>query len=101
MDTLNELASALENDPNFATTVTNQIATKASTTALTTSSNLKTDTTTTDNSAVAWSSGLAGGGYHYRNTGTDSLVIRTGSGETSANFLGSVGGAATDGKVIF
>lgn len=31
LDTLNELATALGNDPNFATTVTNSIATKAST----------------------------------------------------------------------
>jgi len=31
LDTLNELASALNNDANFATTVTNQIASKPST----------------------------------------------------------------------
>jgi len=31
LDTLNELANALGDDPNFATTVTNQIATKANT----------------------------------------------------------------------
>jgi hypothetical protein len=29
LDTLNELAAALNDDPNFATTITNQIATKA------------------------------------------------------------------------
>lgn len=34
LDTLNELAAALGNDPNFATTVTNQIAQKADKTAL-------------------------------------------------------------------
>ena len=35
------------------------------------------------------------------NTGTDALVVRTGSGAISANFLGSAGGASYDGKVIF
>ena len=44
---------------------------------------------------------MATDAYHYLYTGTDSLVIRIGSGEISANFFGSVGGSATDGKVIF
>ena len=35
LDTLNELAAALGNDPNFATTITNLIATKAAATDLT------------------------------------------------------------------
>lgn len=35
LNTLNELAAALGDDPNFATTVTNQIATKADASALT------------------------------------------------------------------
>lgn len=34
MDTLNELATALGNDPNFATTITNQIATKLNSSAV-------------------------------------------------------------------
>ncbi len=38
LDTLNELAEALNDDPNFATTVTNSIATKASSADLTTAS---------------------------------------------------------------
>ena len=38
LDTLNELAAALGDDPNFATTVTNQIAQKADKTVATTSS---------------------------------------------------------------
>lgn len=37
LDTLNELAAALNDDPNFATTVTNQIAQKADKTTATTS----------------------------------------------------------------
>ena len=36
LDTLNELAAALGDDPNFATTVTNSIATKAATSSLST-----------------------------------------------------------------
>lgn len=36
LDTLNELAAALGDDPNFATTITNQIATKADTSSLST-----------------------------------------------------------------
>lgn len=39
LDTLNELAAALGDDPNFATTVTNQIAQKADKTIATTSAN--------------------------------------------------------------
>ena len=39
LDTLNELAAALGDDPNFATTVTNQIAQKADKTTATTSAN--------------------------------------------------------------
>ena len=50
---------------------------------------------------MSWSSGLASDGYHYLNTGTDALVVRTGSGTISANFMGAVGGAASDGNVIF
>jgi hypothetical protein len=61
----------------------------------------KATTATTDNSAVAWSEGLAGAGYHYLKTGTDALVVRSNSGAISANFLGNAGGPAYDGKVIF
>ena len=67
--------------------------------ATTTQLNLRTDKTTTDNSAVAWSAGLTSDAYHYLNTGTDALVVRTGSGAISANFLGSAGGASYDGTV--
>jgi hypothetical protein len=61
---------------------------------------LKTNTSVTNNSSVAWSEGLVGV-YHFLNTGTDALVVRTNSGTISANFLGNIGGSATDGKVIF
>ncbi len=65
-----------------------------------TSLDVKTNTSVTNNSAVAWSEGLVGG-YHCLDTGTDALVVRTNSGAISANFMGNVGGTATDGKVIF
>ncbi len=40
----------------------------------------KTDKSTTNNSATAWSSGLASDAYHYLDTGSDPLVIRIASG---------------------
>ena len=73
-DTLNELAAALGDDPNFAATVTSQIATKADASALI-------------NNAAAWSSGAVGDGCHHIDTGTDALVIRTNGGQISASFL--------------
>ena len=174
LNTLQELASALSNDGNYATTVQNQFNLKAdktdtytktdtdtklslkadqtttyTKTDIDTKLNLKSDQSTTytksdtdtklnlkadqsntytksdidtklnlktdlstsytkaetdnklNNNAAAWSSGLVTDGYHYINTGSDALVIRTNSGEISANFLGSIGGSSTDGKVIF
>jgi hypothetical protein len=68
-------------------------------TATQTALDLKATKSVTDNSAVAWSEGLSGG-FHYLDTGADALVVRTPSGTISANFLGNVGGAATDGKVF-
>jgi hypothetical protein len=139
LNTLNELAQALGDDPNFATTVMDLIGTKAPTnnpsftgtvsgitkamvglgnvdntsdaskpisTATQTALNLKADQATTytktevDNTIVGWSSGLPSDGYHYIDTGSDALVIRTPSGAISANFLGNAGGASYDGKVL-
>ena len=37
----------------------------------------KTDKSTMHDSTTAWSSGLASDGYHYIDTGSDALVIRT------------------------
>ncbi|ANA86945.1 hypothetical protein PBI_SOUPS_7 [Gordonia phage Soups] len=50
LDTLDELAAALGDDPNFATTVATQIGTKASTTYVDTQLNLKADKTTVTSS---------------------------------------------------
>ena len=54
------------------------------------------------NNAAAWSSGAVGDGYHYLDTGTDALVIRTNGGQVSANFLGNAGGVPSEeGKALF
>ena len=45
--------------------------------------------------------GLSDDAYHYLNTGTDALAVRTNTGAISAQFLGDAGGATYDGKVIF
>ena len=50
------------------------------------------DKTTTDNTAVAWSSGLTADAYHYLTTGTDALVIKTASNTMRVHFLGEVAG---------
>ncbi len=77
--------------------VTASLLKKASTAALVD----KSDEITTNNSATACSFGLASDGYHYPDTGSDALVIRTPSGAISANFLGNVSWAAYDGRAFF
>ena len=58
LNTLKELSDALGADANFSGTIVNQLGGK-------------TDKSTTNNSATAWSSGLASDAYHYINTGSD------------------------------
>ena len=53
-----------------------------------------------NNTAYAWSSGAVGDGYHYVDSGTDALVLRTNGGVVAANVLGSVAGAQ-EGEVLF
>lgn len=53
-----------------------------------------------NNTAYAWSSGAVGDGYHYLDSGTDALVLRTDGGVVAANVLGSVAGAQ-EGEVLF
>ncbi len=60
----------------------------------------KADKIPTNNSATAWSSGLASGGYHYLDAGSDALVVRTPRCDF-CDFSGSVGGAIYDGGVMF
>ena len=54
-----------------------------------------------NNSAAAWSSGLSSDYYHYISSGTGALVIRDSSGNVSANFIGSSGGASNAGNALF
>ncbi len=56
--------------------------------------------TTRDNSADAWSSGLAGDGYQFLTTGTDALVTKTTYNAICANLLGDVAGTLK-GKALF
>ena len=46
----------------------------------------KTDKTTTDNSSVAWSSGLAGDALHVLSSGTNALEVRKSTGSATASF---------------
>ena len=94
----------LKSDKTYVDTELNKKAVAATTYSKTEVNGLvalKTDKLTTDNSAVAWSAGYNTDGYHYIDTGSDALVIRTPSGSISANFQGNVGGAATDGNITF
>jgi outer membrane murein-binding lipoprotein Lpp len=63
LDTLNELATALGNDPNFATTVTNNLASKAN----------QTDLTTTNNNLSTLSTNLTNN--YYDKTSADTLLF--------------------------
>ena len=62
LDTLNELATALGNDPNFATTITNNLASKAN----------QTDLTTTNNNLSTLSTNLTNN--YYDKTSADTLL---------------------------
>ncbi len=62
--------------------------------------NLKTDKSTTDNSAVAWFSGSASA-YHYLKTGTESLIISTPNNINAMEIAGTATGLANEGKISF
>jgi len=61
---------------------------------------LKADKTTTDNSAVAWSSGTLADTQHVLVSGTDSLLIKRSTGESIAGFLDN-GKTAIYGDLFF
>ena len=89
LDTLNELATALGNDPNFATTVTNSIALKAplaspTLTGTTTATNLAYTGTLTGSTGVL----NIGSGQVYKDASGN-----VGIGTISASLFNSVGGA--------
>ena len=111
LNTLNELAAAINDDSAFSTTVLGQIATKAPIASPTftgtvngitkamvglnnvdnTSDLLKPLNTATqtllNNSAVAWSSGLLEGTHHILKSGSDALGIQKSTGAPIAYFL--------------
>ena len=77
LDTLNELAAALGDDPNFATTITNSIGTKWTQ-----------DNTKISNWDAAYSWGNhASAGYLTGYTETDTLATVTGRGNTTSSDL--------------
>jgi hypothetical protein len=90
LDTLNELAAALGDDANFASTVTSSLALKADTTTVNSSLALKADTTTVNSSLAlkADTSSLATvatTGAYSDLTGTPAAVVPGGSFEATAS----------------
>lgn len=81
LDTLNELAAALGNDPNFATTVTNQIAGKANATHTHVATDIS-DSTTTGRSVLTAASAAAA--RTAIGAGTSSLALGTTSSTAKA-----------------
>lgn len=82
LDTLNELAAALGDDPNFATTVTNNIATKVSKSGDT----MTGDLTFGDNNKAVFG---AGSNLKIFYNGTNSVIGDTGNGNLSLQTNGS------------
>lgn len=97
LDALNELAAALGNDPNFATTVTNNIATRAPQTALDTANGkitilqgaVKVGTNVGNGSQAP----VSLGGFQINVTGLESGSVGGGAITISGGDSGSVGGS--------
>ena len=87
LDTLNELAAALGDDANFATTVTNALATKATTTALTT----HTSDTTNPHSVTKTQVGLSN---------VENTALSTWAGTTNITTLGTITSGTWTGTAI-
>jgi hypothetical protein len=90
-------AAALTVSGNLLVGTTN-VLTELDTKATTTNLNLKTDRSTTDNSAVAWSTGTAAG-YHNLQTGTETLAIYTPNNYIAMSIQGTAGGIANEGRI--
>jgi len=92
LDTLNELAAALGDDPNFATTVTNSIATKLPLTGGTISGNLTVGTNTlfvdSANNRVSIGGGVGGDVFTIFSSGYP--LVRFTDGSTTRGLLGYV-----------
>ena len=119
LDTLNELAAALGDDANYATTTTNAIALKADTSALSTvatsglfadlstrptitlaGNNLTYDGTTVDLTSVAGATGAAGATGPAGPAGSAGADGSNGADSTVAGPAGSNGSNGTDGTSI-
>ena len=90
LDTLNELAAALGDDANFASTVTSSLALKADTTTVNSSLALKADTTTVNSSLALKAdtsslSTVATTGAYSDLTGTPAAVVPGGSFDAVAS----------------
>lgn len=95
LDTLNELAAALGDDANFATTVTNSIATKQdSATALTTSTSFGGDVSGTYNSIV-----VANDSHTHDASNLTGNTLASGVTASSLTSVGTLSSLAVSGNV--
>ncbi|AVO22041.1 hypothetical protein PBI_WAITS_7 [Gordonia phage Waits] len=87
LDTLDELAAALGDDPNFATTVSTQIGTKASTTYVDTQLNLKADKTAVTSSLALKRDRITTPNSVYATDAAGNQIAGTWSATPDANTL--------------
>ena len=92
LDTLNELAAALGDDPNFATTITNSIATKApiASPTLTGTPAAPTATTGTNTTQIATTA------FVQQEIGAIDITLGT---ETTGNYVATIAGTANEIEV--
>ena len=94
LDTLNELAAALGDDPNFATTVTNSIGTKAdqATTYTKTEVDVHTNDTNNPHSVTKSQLGLSS---------VENIALSTWTGSNNITTLGTLSQLTVDGQTTF
>jgi hypothetical protein len=92
LDTLNELAAALGDDPNFATTITNSIATKASSSSLSTVATSGDYTDITNRPTI----GISGSDLTYDGTTIDLSGVGATGPQGSTGATGAAGNGITD-----
>ena len=94
LDTLNELATALGDDPNFATTVTNSIGTKAdqATTYTKTEVDAHTNDTNNPHSVTKSQLGLSS---------VENIALSTWTGSNNITTLGTLSQLTVDGQTTF
>ena len=92
LDTLNELAAALGDDPNFATTITNSIATKASTSSLSTVATSGDYTDITNRPTI----GISGSDLTYDGTTIDLSGVGATGPQGSTGATGATGNGITN-----